>query len=122
MFRSAFLVFITGWAIRFLIDKPAPGQLALPDVSDSMLDNFQQSFDIMKAGHIDVAFVFIWDAHYLVLSVLGGLLAGIVYSIISEHISRSRMRRSFLPLVAKNKSDSSKNEDADLAAKQIDEK
>ena len=111
MFRSAFLVFVVGWAVRFLINKPPPGQLGLPDVSDSMLDNFQQSFDIMKSGHIDVAFVFIWDAHYLILSVLGGLLTGIVYGIISEHINRRRMRQRFLSNVAKNKTDSSKSAD-----------
>ena len=104
MLRSAFLVFLAGWAVRFLIDKPPAGQLGLPEVSDSMLENFQRSFDMLKAGHLDMAYVFIWDAHYLVLSLLGGLLAGLLFGMVSDHLGRRRMRRHFLPPARKNES------------------
>lgn len=97
MLRSAFFVFLAGWTLRFLIDKPPAGQLGLPKASDSMLANFQQSFDMLKAGHLDMAYVFIWDAHYLVLSLLGGLLVGLLFGLVSEQLGRRRMRRHFLP-------------------------
>ena len=101
MLRSTFFIFIAGWTIRFLIDKPPAGQLGLPEVSDSMIDNFQQSFDMLKAGHLDMAYVFIWDAHYLVLSLLGGLLLSLVVGLISDQLGRRRMRRLVLPSIRK---------------------
>ena len=97
MLRSAFLVFLAGWAVRFMIDKPPAGQLGLPEVSDSMLENFQQSFDMLKAGHLDMAYVYIWDAHYLLLSLLGGLLVSLLFGMVSDQLGRRRMRRHFLP-------------------------
>ena len=103
MLRSAFLVFLAGWTIRFLIDKPPAGQLGLPEVSDSMLENFQQSFDMLKAGRLDMAYVFIWDAHYLVLSLVGGMLIGLIVGMVSDHLGRRRMRRHFLPPVRMDK-------------------
>ena len=103
MLRSAFLVFLAGWTIRFLIDKPPAGQLGLPEVSDSMLENFQQSFDMLKAGHLDMAYVFIWDAHYLVLSLVGGMLIGLIFGMVSDYLGRRRMRRNFLPPVHMDK-------------------
>lgn len=103
MLRSAFLVFLAGWTIRFLIDKPPAGQLGLPEVSDSMLENFQQSFDMLKAGHLDMTYVFIWDAHYLVLSLVGGMLIGLIVGMVSDHLGRRRMRRHFLPPVRMDK-------------------
>ena len=104
MLRSAFVVFLVGWTLRFLIDKPPAGQLGLPEASDSMLDNFQQSFDMLKAGHLDMAYVFIWDAHYLVLSLLGGVLLGLLFGMVSDQLGRRRMRRNFLPPVHKKES------------------
>ena len=97
MLRSVFFVFLAGWTVRFLIDKPPAGQLGLPKTSDSMLDNFQQSFNMLKAGHLDMAYVFIWDAHYLLLSLLGGLLVALLFGAVSEQLGRRRMRRHFLP-------------------------
>ena len=120
MLQSAFLVFLAGWMIRFLIDKPPTGQLGLPEVSDSMLENFQQSFDMLKAGHMDMAYVFIWDAHYLVLSLLGGILIGLLYGAISDHLGRRRLSRNFLPYAGKNKPDTGKSEATDLEAEKVD--
>jgi len=113
MLRSTFLVFIAGWMVRFLIDKPPAGQLGLPKVSDSMLDNFQQAFDMLKAGHLDMAYVFIWDAHYLVLSLLGGLLVALLFGVVSEQLGRRRMRRNFLPPVRKKESGPEKSDVTD---------
>ena len=101
MLRSTFIIFLAGWTLRFLIDKPPAGQLGLPKVSDSMIDNFQQSFDMLKAGHLDMAYVFIWDAHYLLLSLLGGLLLSVAVGLISDQLGRRRMRKLVLPSIRK---------------------
>jgi len=114
MLRSAFLVFLAGWTIRFLIDKPPAGQLGLPEVSDSMLENFQQSFDMLKAGHLDMAYVFIWDAHYLVLSLVGGMLIGLIFGMVSDYLGRRRMRRHFLPPFRRDKPGPEKSDSTDL--------
>ena len=97
MLRSAFVVFLLGWVIWFWIDKPPPAQLRLPPVSDSWIENFQVAFDLLKSGYLNVAYVYIWNAHYLLLSLLGGVLAAVSYGVIADHFSRRRMRRNFMP-------------------------
>ena len=97
MLRSAFIVFLLGWLVWFWIDKPPPGQMQLPPVSDSLIENFQTAFNLLKAGHLDVSFVYIWNAHYLLLSLLGGALLAVSYGAISDYLSRRRMRRNFMP-------------------------
>ncbi|MEN8107695.1 MAG: hypothetical protein ABFS22_06775, partial [Pseudomonadota bacterium] len=69
MLRNSFIVFITGWIVWFWIDKPPAG---LPQPADSMPENFQRAFDMLRSGYLEVAWLYIWDAHYLVLSLLGG--------------------------------------------------
>ena len=114
MLRSTFIVFLAGWILRFLIDKPPAGQLGLPKVSDNMLDNFQQSFDMLKAGHLDMAYVFIWDAHYLVLSLAGGMLVALIFGMLSDQLGRRRMRRNFLPPVRRDKPGPERSDSTDL--------
>jgi hypothetical protein len=97
MLRSTFIVFIAGWLIWFSIDKPPVGQLGLPKPSDSITENFQRAFNMLKAGHPDVAFVYLWDAHYLLLSLLGGMLLAVVYGSVADFLGRRRMRRHFRP-------------------------
>jgi hypothetical protein len=97
MLRSAFIVFLLGWMLWFWIDKPPPGQMQLPPVSDSLTENFQVAFDLLKAGYPDVSFVYIWNAHYLLLSLLVGALAAVLYGVLSDALSRRRMRRNFMP-------------------------
>ncbi len=99
MLRSAFVVFLLGWVIWFWIDKPPPAQLQLPPVSDSLVENFQVAFDLLKSGYVEVAYVYIWNAHYLLLSLLGGVLVAVIYGVISDYLSRRRMRRNFMPPV-----------------------
>ena len=101
MLRSAFVVFLLGWVIWFSIDKPPPGQLQMPPVSDSLTENFQVAFDLLQAGYLDVSFVYIWKAHYLLLSLLGGALTAVLYGALSDYLSRRRMRRNFMPPVRK---------------------
>ena len=97
MLRSSFVVFLLGWVVWFLIDKPPAAQSRLPPVSDSLVENFQVAFDLLKSGYLDVAFVYIWNAHYLLLSLLGGAMLAVSYGVISDYLSRRRMRRNFMP-------------------------
>lgn len=69
----------------------------MPQVSDSLLDNFQNAFNLMKAGYPDMAFVYIWNAHYIILSLLGGMLVAVLYGGVSDYLGRRRMRRHFVP-------------------------
>jgi hypothetical protein len=97
MLRSSLIIFITGWLAWFWIDKPPLGQLGLPEASDSIAENFQRSFNMLKAGHLDMAYVYIWDAHYLLLSLLGGMLLWLVFGSAANYLGRRRMRRNFRP-------------------------
>jgi hypothetical protein len=99
MLRSSFLVFIAGWIAWFWIDKPDVRQFRMPEPGDSILGNLQTAFDMLKAGYFDMSFVYIWNAHYLVLSLLGGALLAVVYGGLTDYLGRRRMRRHFLPPV-----------------------
>jgi hypothetical protein len=97
MFTGIFLVFIGGWLTWFWIDKPPAGQFGLPPPGDSMVEDFQRSIDLLKAGHPDMAYLYIWHAHYLILSVVFGILAAVVFRTISDHLSRKSRRRLYYP-------------------------
>ena len=97
MLRNAFIVFLLGWVSWFWIDKPPPDQQRLPEVSDSLVENFQAAFNILKAGYPEVAFVYIWNAHYLLLSIAGGVLLSVSIGAVSDALSRRRMRRLIIP-------------------------
>jgi hypothetical protein len=98
MIKSIFLVFLAGWVAWFWIDKPAVGQFGLPPVSDSLVENFQRSFDLLKAGYPNMAYLYIWHAHYLILSVVFGMLLAVVFRTIYDHLARNRRRRHYYPL------------------------
>jgi hypothetical protein len=95
--RNTFIVFLLGWVTWFWIDKPPLQQQRLPAVSDSVVENFQVAFNMLKAGFPEVAFVYIWDAHYLLLSLLGGALLAVASGAVSNALSRRRMQRRTLP-------------------------
>lgn len=83
------LVFLAGWIGWFWLDKP-PLPPAIQDGDNQMLANFQFAFSLLKAGHLSAAYAFIWRAHYLLLSVLGGLLVAMAGSGISGVFARRR--------------------------------
>ena len=97
MFRSTLFVFIAGWVLWFWIDKPDPQNFRMPAVNDSMIENFQTAFNMLKGGYPEVSFLFIWNAHYLMLSLLGGLILLSVLRSMSGVMRRRRMRKSYLP-------------------------
>lgn len=97
MFRSTLFVFIAGWVLWFWIDKPDPRNFRMPQLSDSMVENFQTAFNMLKGGYPDVSFLFIWNAHYLILSLLGGLILLSLLQSVSRFVRRRRLRKDYLP-------------------------
>lgn len=95
--RSVFIVFIAGWVAWFWIDKPVGGQYRMPHAGDNLIDNFQHASNLLKAGSPEMAFTFLWSAHYIILSLLGGMLVAVSYGSISDYLGRRRMRRHFMP-------------------------
>ncbi len=94
MLRGAIFVFLLGWAGWFLMDK-SPAALGQLPPAQEMGTNFQIAFDILKAGHPKPAFVFIWHAHYLLLSLLGGLLVSRGWQSVAGLLTRRRRRRLY---------------------------
>jgi hypothetical protein len=54
--------------------------------------------DLLKAGHPDMAYLYIWNAHYLILSAVFGILVAVAFGMLSDHLARKRMRRYSYPL------------------------
>ena len=93
MLRSTLIIYIAGWILWFWIDKPPAGRSGLPAVNDSTVVNFQRAFDMLKAGYPEMAYVYIWDAHYLILSLLLGAIVAAMAGGVSGYLSRKRNRR-----------------------------
>lgn len=110
MFRAIVIVFLLGWSAWFLVDKSPSSIGRLPEPRDEILQNFQTAFDILKAGHLKPAWVFIWHAHYLLLSILGGLLVSMGWDSVTTMLSRKRLRRLYIP---ERKTNESESRDAD---------
>jgi hypothetical protein len=85
----------------FLIDKPGAAQSGFPEQSDNLLDNFQLAFNMVKAGYPDLAFIYIWKHHYIVLSLLCGALLAVATGTVSDWLGRRRMRQLVLPGAAR---------------------
>jgi hypothetical protein len=98
MLRGALLAFVGGWIIWFWIDKnPASlGPLAYPQDGD-FLYNFQVTIDLVKQARFRAAFVYVWKAHYLVLSLAIGAIIGIALAAASRMLSRKRLLKLYLP-------------------------
>jgi hypothetical protein len=97
MLRGGFLVFIAGWLVWFWMDKPDPQQSRFPQSGDSLVADLQQGFDMLQAGYGDLAFIFLWHAHSIILSLLGGAVLAVIYGSVSDLLGRRRMRRLMFP-------------------------
>jgi hypothetical protein len=98
MLRGTLLVFVAGWILWFWIDKNpmALGPLPYP-VDGDYAANFQVAVDLLKQTRIKAAFVYLWKAHYLVLSVACGLLIGAFSGAIARRMSRNKLLKLYLP-------------------------
>ena len=91
-------MFIIGWVFWFAIDKhPAALGAMVPAESGKLLDNFQLAFDMLKAGYLKASYVFLWKAHYIVLSLIAGLMSSLVFQAISNSLRRRKLREVMWP-------------------------
>jgi hypothetical protein len=112
MFNFSIIIFITGWVLWFFIDKhPASLGVIVPAESDTMLANFQLAFDMLTAGYLRASYVFIWKAHYIVLSIIAALLTSAVREATSNILRRRHLRQVMWP--KKLSSDKPENKDSD---------
>jgi len=112
MFNFSIIIFIIGWVLWFFIDKhPASLGTVVPGELDAMLDNFQLAFDMLSAGYLRASYVFIWKAHYIVLSIVFALLFSAVYEGFSNVFRRRHLRQLMWP--KKLSSEQSKKKESD---------
>jgi hypothetical protein len=98
MFNFSIIIFVTGWVLWFFIDKhPASLGVIVPAESDTMLANFQLAFDMLTAGYLRASYVFIWKAHYIVLSIIAALLISAVREATSNILRRRHLRQVMWP-------------------------
>ena len=98
MFNFSIIIFVIGWVLWFVIDKhPASLGVIVPEELDTLLANFQLAFDMFIAGYLRAAFVFIWKAHYIVLSIITALLISAVREATSNVLRRRHLRQVIWP-------------------------
>ena len=100
MLRNSFIVFISGWTIWFWIDKPRTGLDQFLRTDDSILVNFQRFFDLIKSGYFVQSYIYIWNAHYIILSLITGVLISMLFGFISDYLRRKRTKSFFKPLLS----------------------
>lgn len=98
MLRGALIAFVCGWALWFWIDKSPTALGPLPWPADGeYLRNFQTAFDLLRQARVKAAFVYIWKAHFIVLSLGIGLVLGMALNAVSRGLSRNRLVKLYLP-------------------------
>jgi len=99
----------------FIIDKhPSSLGTMVPGEFNNLLDNFQLAFDMLKAGFVKASFVFIWKSHYIVLSIIAGLLSSILFQGVSNIMRRRKLHEVMWP--KKINADKVDNTDSDESA------
>ena len=98
MIRGTLVAFVAGWALWLWLDKNPVllGPVPYPRDGD-FLHNFQVTVDLVKQARMKAAFIYVWKAHYLVLSLAIGLLLGMVGNSISRVRARRRFAELYLP-------------------------
>lgn len=113
-------MFVIGWVLWFFIDKhPAALGTIVPGEFDNLLNNFQLAFDMLKAGYLKASYVFIWKAHYLVISLIAGLLSSILLQSVFNVLRRRKLRDLMWPkkLTSANAEKDTDAQDSDTTSK-----
>lgn len=98
MFNFSIIIFVIGWVLWFFVDKhPASLGVNVPAELDTMLANFQLAFDMLTAGYLRASYVFIWKAHYIVLSIIAALLISALHQATSSVLRRRHLRQLMWP-------------------------
>lgn len=98
MFNFTIIVFVAGWVLWFAIDKhPASLGTILPHEQETLLANFQLAFDMLSAGYLRASYAFIWQAHYIILSLLFALLLSALFQAFSKAYRQRRLQLLMWP-------------------------
>jgi hypothetical protein len=98
MLNHSIFMFIIGWVLWFVIDKqPATLGAIVPGELGNLLDNFQLAFDMAKAGYLKASYVFIWKEHYIVLSLIAGLMSSVIFQSFSNALRRRKLHQVMWP-------------------------
>jgi hypothetical protein len=98
MLRGTALAFVAGWLLWFWLDKnPATLGPLPPPANDDYIRNFQIAIDLVKQARLKAAYVYIWKAHYIVLSLAIGLAIGALLGALSRSRFRKKFRKFYLP-------------------------
>lgn len=98
MFRGTLLAFILGWVVWLWLDKNPAVLGPMPYPRDGeLLQNFQVFIDLVKQARFKAAFIYIWKAHFIVLSLAIGLVLGMIAASLSSAWSRRRLLKLYLP-------------------------
>ena len=111
MLNHSIFIFIIGWVSWFAIDKqPASLGTFVPGELGNLLDNFQLAFDMLKAGYLKASYVFIWKEHYIILSLIAGLMSSIIFQVVSNALRRRKLHQVMWPeKLTSDKADSDKS-------------
>lgn len=94
MFNISIIIFILGWVLWFFIDKhPLSLGVQVPEEMNTMLDNFQIAFDMLAAGFIRAAYIFIWKAHYIIITIITALLVSAAYGGVTNVMRRRALHK-----------------------------
>lgn len=98
MLKGFLIAFILGWLLWFWIDKTPYSYGRLPQPTEGeYIANFQTAIDLVRTGRYPAAFVFIWKAHYIVLSAGLGLVLAMVSNAVGRAIGRRRLSKLYAP-------------------------
>ena len=91
MLKYILSVFLAGWVGWFWMDKGRSGD-SITLGGDDILVDFQFATDLIRMGELGAAFSFVWPHHFIVLSLLGGILLSLLTTGIKRFFARSRWR------------------------------
>lgn len=98
MLRGFIIAFVAGWLLWFWVDKSSFEFARLPPArAGEYVANFQTAVDLVRSGHYAAAYVFIWNAHFLVLSAGLGLVISMLTGAAARAINRRKLIKLYVP-------------------------
>lgn len=98
MLRGALVAFVCGWLLWFWIDKNPAALGPMPWPADGeVVQNFQTAVDLVKQARFKAAFIYLWKAHFIILSLLAGAVIGAGFNAVARNLSRKRLLKLYLP-------------------------
>ncbi len=98
MSRGIIIAFVAGWLLWFWIDKTSFEYSRLPQPrAGQYIADFQTAVDLARSGRYATAYVFLWKAHFIVLSIGVGLLINMILDGIARALNRRKLTKLYVP-------------------------